>query len=279
MAKHPWLKFYPTAWRADPGLRMCSAAARGLWIELLCLMHEADPRGHLIVRGNVPTDAQLAVLAGLPVDQLSDLIAELENAGVFSRTRTGVIYSRRMTRDERAAQEGRKHGVRGGTPPLCNQRVSEGGLTPPDKPGDKPTHIPKRLEVRDISDEISPPRPPPVRRASPEGSRLSPDWSLPDDWRQWAIANYPGVDPDDEADTFRNHWHAEVGPKARKADWNKTWRNWIKRAAGYGRNRAGTPNRGPLSDDERRKLLAGGYAQSVARERAVAGWDDGGSVL
>ena len=78
MAKHPWLKFYPTSWRADPGLRMCSAAARGLWIELLCLMHEADPRGHLIVRGNVPTDAQLAVLAGLPVNQLSDLIAELE---------------------------------------------------------------------------------------------------------------------------------------------------------------------------------------------------------
>lgn len=37
----PWLKFYPTDWRSDPALKMCSLAARGLWIEMIALMHEA----------------------------------------------------------------------------------------------------------------------------------------------------------------------------------------------------------------------------------------------
>jgi len=49
--KQPWLKFFPSDWRADPALRMCSLAARGLWIEMLCLMHEARPHGSLLVNG------------------------------------------------------------------------------------------------------------------------------------------------------------------------------------------------------------------------------------
>lgn len=49
---HPWMKFYPADWRADPGLRMCSGCcARGMWMEMLCLMHEAMPRGFLKLAG------------------------------------------------------------------------------------------------------------------------------------------------------------------------------------------------------------------------------------
>ena len=46
-----WFKFYPSDWRADPALRMCSIAARGLWMEMLCVMHEATPRGSLLING------------------------------------------------------------------------------------------------------------------------------------------------------------------------------------------------------------------------------------
>lgn len=109
MSVHPWIKFYPADWRSDPKLRMCSLAARGLWMEMLALMHEASPYGHLLISGRAPTDAQLAVLAGAPSDQIPDLLGELDAAGVFSRTREGAIYSRRMVRDQKRAQEGRKH--------------------------------------------------------------------------------------------------------------------------------------------------------------------------
>jgi len=48
---NPWMKFYPADWRSDPMLRLCSLAARGLWAEMICLMHEAEPYGSLLVNG------------------------------------------------------------------------------------------------------------------------------------------------------------------------------------------------------------------------------------
>lgn len=116
----PWLKFFPTDWRSDPALRMCGIAARGLWIEMIALMHEATPYGHLLVAGRSPTDAQLAVLVGAPSDQIPELLGELDAAGVFSRTREGVIYSRKMTRTAKKAAVARKNGKMGGNPTLCN---------------------------------------------------------------------------------------------------------------------------------------------------------------
>jgi hypothetical protein len=105
---HPWLKFYPRDWRGDQALRAVSIAARGLWIEMLCIMHEAQPYGHLILGGRAVSTDVLARVAGLGVDECGDLIVELENAGVLSRTRKAVIYSRRMVKDHSRAEKGRK---------------------------------------------------------------------------------------------------------------------------------------------------------------------------
>ena len=106
--RKPWIKFYPSDWRADQALRVCSIGARGLWLEMLCVMHEADPYGHLVVNGGPVTEAQLAMLTGVAQVELDALLTELETAGVFSRTRAGVIYSRRLTRDERRSKDGKK---------------------------------------------------------------------------------------------------------------------------------------------------------------------------
>ena len=129
----PWIKFYPTDWRSDPALRMCSMAARGLWIEMIALMHEATPYGHLLVSGRSPTDAQLAVLAGAPSDQIPELLGELDSAGVFSRTREGVIYSRKMTRTAKKAAIARKNGKNGGNPTLLKERENRSSVKGEDK--------------------------------------------------------------------------------------------------------------------------------------------------
>lgn len=94
----PWFKFYPSDWRADPALRMCSIGARGLWMEMLCVMHEAEPRGSLLVNGNPVSDRQLAGLAGCSLKEAAGLIEELEAAGVFSREGETIICAR--LRDE-----------------------------------------------------------------------------------------------------------------------------------------------------------------------------------
>lgn len=116
--RHPWIKFYPTDWRGDAGLRGCSLAARGLWMDMLSLMHEADPYGHLIVNGRVPTTFQLASMLGASSREVTKLLAELEAAGVFSRTENGVIYSRRMLRDKEKDERDQSNGRLGGNPRL-----------------------------------------------------------------------------------------------------------------------------------------------------------------
>jgi hypothetical protein len=102
------MKFYPRDWRGDQALRAVSLAARGLWIECLCIMHEAKPYGHLVLNGQQVEGATLARMTGVPVDEVTALMAELRQAGVLSMTGKGVVFSRRMTKDHARAQKGRK---------------------------------------------------------------------------------------------------------------------------------------------------------------------------
>lgn len=58
--KRPAFQFYPGDWQRDAALRSCSVPARGLLIEMICIMHDAEPYGHLRVNGKpitVPTQA------------------------------------------------------------------------------------------------------------------------------------------------------------------------------------------------------------------------------
>lgn len=137
MSKNPWFKFYPTDWRSDAKLRNCGAAARGLWIEMLCLMHEATPYGHLLINGEMPTITQLSMQAAIPESQVPDLLGELEKSGVFSRNGKGVIYSRKMVRDAKKAAIAKNNGKNGGNPSLCNDMPFSASDNPPDKPPDK----------------------------------------------------------------------------------------------------------------------------------------------
>lgn len=45
--KRPSFQFYPSDWRNNAKLRRCSEAARGAWIDVLCLMHDSDEYGVL----------------------------------------------------------------------------------------------------------------------------------------------------------------------------------------------------------------------------------------
>lgn len=141
MTARPWMKFYPSDWQSDHRLRSCSGAARGLWIEMLCIMHSAEPCGYLLVAGTPPSIALLGTLAGLPEREVKRSLDELRVAGVFSVLDDGVIYSRRIVRDVEKAARDKENGKGGGNPRL------NGGVNPPDNGGLK-AHI---LEARSQS--------------------------------------------------------------------------------------------------------------------------------
>src|SRR5215472_4767432 len=127
---HRWLKFWPQDWMADPGLQSCSLAAQGLWIRLLCVMHDATPRGHLLINGLPPTSQQISKIIGKNLEEIRSLLLELKRAKVYSRDGDGVIFSRRMVRDTAASEYGKRTGKLGGNPILRrgdnSQRPLEG---------------------------------------------------------------------------------------------------------------------------------------------------------
>jgi hypothetical protein len=143
--KRPWLKFYPQDWRGDPKLRMCSIGARGLWAEMICLMHEADPYGHLLINAVPVTNRQLASLAGIPQADCMKFMLELESSGVYSRAGDNTIYSRRMVRDAEKSLQGKNDAEK-------RWGNGEGDVPPTPKPSGvpngSPTPDPNSLEAR-----------------------------------------------------------------------------------------------------------------------------------
>ncbi len=62
------------------------------------------------------------------------------------------------------------------------------------------------------------------------GTRLEDGWRLPKSWGEWALNNFH-VTPEEvrnAAASFRDHWHSQSGAKAKKVDWQATWRNWCR---------------------------------------------------
>jgi hypothetical protein len=101
VSKRPSFQFYPADWRKDAELQSCGIAARGLWHEMMCLAHECEPYGHLAVNSRPMSHEQISRLCGVTMKEFRVLYAELDRAGVPSKTNDGVIYSRRMDRDEK----------------------------------------------------------------------------------------------------------------------------------------------------------------------------------
>ncbi len=125
--KLPSFQFYPGDWMKDPGLRSVSLEARGLWIDMLCLLFESGRRGYLQHSTGKPvSDEQLARMTGCPSGQVSRLLQELEDSGVFSRTEHGTIYSRRMIRDERKRSACSDAGKKGGGNPTFKGQTKGG---------------------------------------------------------------------------------------------------------------------------------------------------------
>ena len=110
------MQWYPGDWQRDFGVRSCSLAARGLWREMLDVMHDGEPRGTMQVGRKIITDpAEIAALvAAKPGEDVAALLAELEAADVFSRNEAGAIYSRRMVRDTYISDIRRVSGSEGG---------------------------------------------------------------------------------------------------------------------------------------------------------------------
>jgi len=123
--KRPAFQFYPADWRKDAALQSCSMSAQGLWMNLLCVMHECDPYGHLSVNEKPMNTVQIARLVGMAQKDCERLLIELAEAGVSATSETGFVFSRRMVRDERIRNIRADAGRLGGNPKLVGKKVKQ----------------------------------------------------------------------------------------------------------------------------------------------------------
>lgn len=128
-----WIKWWPSRWFADRGLRACSLAARGAWHELLLTMHEENTGGYLLIGGEVPSAEDIARILGCSEKEWRACEAELERRKVFSRRESdGAIFCRSRVREAEpaGAPQGSPEGDPKGAPP-DTPRVTEG--SPPSR--------------------------------------------------------------------------------------------------------------------------------------------------
>lgn len=163
----PWMRFYPRDWKSDDELRSCSFAARGLWMELICVMHGADPTGYLLVKGKRPTLEQIAKMTGGNAKECKVLLAELEAADVYSRTENGTIFSRKMVRNSRVSETNSENARKRWE--LDNSEEFDGGNAKHDASRNaKP--MPTRARTRDRDSEVQS-----LRTLESDDSKPDPD--------------------------------------------------------------------------------------------------------
>jgi len=103
MSKLPWFKFNPSWWMSDTELSKCTPATRGVWIDLLCAMHQSGRSGELC-----GTTDQIARLARCSTAELTQALTELQATGtadVTFRNNNVTVINRLMKREAKLKKD------------------------------------------------------------------------------------------------------------------------------------------------------------------------------
>ena len=178
--KRPAFQFYAADWRGNAKLRRCTHAERGIWIEVMCLMHDSEEYG--VLRWPLKDLAQavncrlqeLRSLVAKDVlkggdDQINALIYTPRHAGkdgepvVLMAEQSGPVwYSSRMVRDEYLLK------TRG-----ASTRFGSPDHTPTQRQGDTPTQRQGTRQGDGSSSSTS---------LKPNTSPALPDWLPKEAW-------------------------------------------------------------------------------------------------
>jgi uncharacterized protein YdaU (DUF1376 family) len=83
-------------------------------------------------------------------------------------------------------------------------------------------------------------------------SRLPQDWQPNDRMLAFCENERPDLNPTEVSATFRDYWHSQAGQKGVKADWEATWRNWVRNQ----RMAAKSPQRAAIGYRSQNELVA-----------------------
>lgn len=205
MSDAPYIPFYTSDFLG--GTSGMTAATKGVYITLLCLMYEAE--------GPVPQKwDMLARRCGCTFPAFKKAISDLCDDGKVEVTDDGLWspkcekhLAQRRERQSSARSAARK---RWGKTQRNQGRADAGALRAQCQPE------PEVKEDTNVSSK---------KRAT----RLPEDWVLPREWGEWAVSQgWPEDVVRVEAEKFRDYWIGVGGQKGAKRNWQATWRNWMR---------------------------------------------------
>lgn len=248
--KRPSFQFYPADWQANSNLRRCSFEEKGIWLEVICLLHDQERYGVSdwtlkdLAQAVGATPAKLKSLVdkgvlkgadtGKPVPALVYIPRSGRKAGppvtLIAEQDGPLWYSSRMVEDEYKRV---LRGELGGSPkaapmPPLGEGLDAHQSTSFSAPDPSPFSCAQasRAAVSSSSSSSSTSlKPKSTPRAGALATRLPPDWLPTDGDAEYCKTKRPDLLLTDVAERFRDYW---VGSGGKKVDWNATWRHWVQ---------------------------------------------------
>ena len=113
VTKLPAIQFYPGDWKKDLGVQALDMECRGIWFEMLLLMHDSEERGKLILNGQPMTSKQIANALGIGEGQFNEASSKILANGVAD-FKQNTWSCRKMIRAENLRQIRTNAGFLGG---------------------------------------------------------------------------------------------------------------------------------------------------------------------
>jgi hypothetical protein len=215
---------------SSPKWRATSKGGRALWATALSWSMDQ------LTDGFIPAH-MLAALDGTRADAKS-----LVDTGLWERTEIGWQFhdwaeyqpSRDQVLAERGAAKERQKRARERArerreteASRRDEGVTHGDVTPDvTGPPTRPDPTPKRTET---PDGVSGPSAAAAGRPTKRGTRIPDPFPITAEMVAWARENAPGIDHRAVTERFVDYWRGISGTKGVKADWEATWRNWLRR--------------------------------------------------
>jgi len=205
-------------------LQPLSDGARGLWMMMLCHMALSPERGKLVNSDGTPwTEQRILRLSGDTLNHAKRHLQELTLATVFSVNPQGVIFNRRMVRDEYTRQIRQLAGTKGAEvkkqADLLKQKSTNAEVPPIANGQAKIDHSPRARAHTSSSSSSSPLNPP------PPPSRGAPADAVPKTQRTRTRRQDSGVAPVTDGDAKYRLPNGSLDYDAMERDWAKRQAN------------------------------------------------------
>lgn len=299
----PWFPFKPSSWRGDPGIRALNFEERGIWFEMLLLMHESEEYGYLSLNGKAIPYGLLAKMIGIDENKFMTVLQRLLDLGVCKKEPDkpaletkeldndkgqvisedkgrviGRLYNRRMVIDNRTRLEAVKNGRNGGNPNFEKGKPNPYYKKRKDLDNDNPSLItdnitpPITLEYKKLEEENSEKNL--LRRSESthekqfgntpkRGTRITRDYSPSEEVKDFCLFECPDLTIETELPDFIDYWIAVPGKAGLKLDWDATFRNNLRKHQKWADER----KHSPMGEAER---LAALDAEAERREKELA---------